>query len=86
MLSKLGDPAPLALADDEAWDRLATRHIKATLKRHDIEYDDLAERLTRMGVPETERSIAIKIDRGAYPAWWLFAVMRALRLRVMLVD
>jgi len=86
MFSKVSEAASQAIADSEAWDHLATRHIKATLKRHEIEYDDLAERLTRMGLPETERSIAIKIDRGAYPAWWLLAVMRALRLRVMLID
>jgi hypothetical protein len=32
----------------------------------------------RTGLPKTEGSITTKINREAYPAWWLFAVMRAI--------
>lgn len=67
------------MADDaqKEWADLAKRHIKATLKRHDVGYAKLAELLTEMGLPETEGSITVKINRGAFPAWFLFAVMRA---------
>ena len=36
------------------WVQLAKRHIKATLKRHDVGYAELAELLTEMGLPYTE--------------------------------
>jgi hypothetical protein len=66
----------MAASSDE-WADLAKRHIKATLKRHDVGYAELARRLGEMGLPETDSSIAMKINRGAFPAWFLFAVMRA---------
>jgi Domain of unknown function (DUF6471) len=31
-----------------------------------------------MGLPETERSVTVKINRGALPAWFLFAVTKAI--------
>lgn len=37
-----------------------------------------AKRLTEMGLPETEGSITVKNNRGAFPAWFLMAVMRAI--------
>jgi len=66
----------MAAASDE-WADLAKRHIKATLKRHDVGYAKLAGLLTDMGLAETEGSVTVKINRGAFPAWWLMAVMRA---------
>jgi hypothetical protein len=65
-------------ATSEEWAELAKRHIKAELKRHDVGYTELAKRLSEMGVEETEGSVTTKINRGAYPAWWLFAVMRVI--------
>ena len=65
-------------ATDKAWTEIAKRHLKATLKLHGIGYAQLAELLTDMSLPETEGSVTVKINRGAYPAWWLFAVMRAI--------
>jgi len=64
-------------ATSTEWAELAKRHIKAELKRHDVGYAELAKRLTEIGLPETDSSIGMKINRGAFPAWWLFAVMRA---------
>lgn len=64
-------------ATSTEWATLAKRHLKATLARHEISYADLAQRLTEMGLPETDSSIGMKVNRGTFPAWWLFAVMRA---------
>jgi Domain of unknown function (DUF6471) len=70
------------------WGTLAKRHLKAELKRGGVGYAELARRLTAMGLPETEGSITVKINRGAFPAWFLFAALHAvgaetLRLREM---
>lgn len=67
----------MAATSDE-WAELAKRHLKAELKRADVGYADLAKRLTEIGLPETDSSIGMKINRGAFPAWWLFAVMRVI--------
>jgi hypothetical protein len=31
-----------------------------------------------MGMPETEGSVTVKINRGAFPAWFFFAAMKAI--------
>ena len=62
----------------EHWQTLAKRHIKAELKRAGVGYSDLAARLTEMGLTETEGSVTVKINRGAFPAWFMLAVMKAI--------
>lgn len=52
-----------ARADPSLEDR-ASRFIKAELTRADIGYRELAERLAKHGLRETEASIANKISRG----------------------
>ena len=59
------------------WQTLAKRHMKAELKRAGVGYVELAKRLTEMGLPETEGSVTVKINRGAFPAWFFFAAMKA---------
>jgi hypothetical protein len=61
----------------DEWANLAKGHLKAEIARADIGYRDLAQRLTEMGLPETEGSVQVKINRGTFPAWFLLAVMRA---------
>ncbi len=70
----------------ERWADHAKRHLKAELKRADVAYAELADRLTKMGIPETETSVAAKVNRGAFPAWFLFAVMRAIGLHTLRVE
>jgi Domain of unknown function (DUF6471) len=50
----------LAKTEDE-WGERAARHIKAELKRADLTYDDLAERLKKHG----SRSMASRRPRQA---------------------
>jgi hypothetical protein len=70
----------------DKWANLAKRQLKAELKRADVGYADLAQRLTEMGLPETEGSITAKINRGAFPAWFLFAVIKAIGRNMVRLD
>ncbi|MHC5536860.1 DUF6471 domain-containing protein [Singulisphaera rosea] len=54
------------------------RLLKAELKRADVSYDELAERLTRAGIKETKATVANKISRGAFSAVFLVAVLKAI--------
>jgi hypothetical protein len=58
----------------------AARFLKAELKRADVTYEELAERLTEHGLSETRNSIAAKLKRGTFPATFLLAVMAAIGL------
>lgn len=46
----------------------ANRFLKAELARADVGYRELAERLEKHGLSETEASIADKISRGTFSA------------------
>jgi hypothetical protein len=65
----------------------AARFVKAELKRANVTYDDLAERLKEHGLSETRNSIAAKLKRGTFPATFMIAVMAAIgRENVNLAD
>ena len=68
------------------WADKAARHLKAELKRANVGYAELAKRLTEMGITETDTSVAAKVNRGAFPAWFLFAVMRAIGAHTLRVE
>ncbi len=73
-------------ASSAEWADLAKRTLKSELARVGIKYAELAKRLTEMGLPETEASVQVKINRGAFPAWFLLAVMRALGVSSLRLD
>jgi len=50
------------------WSERVKGMLKAELKRRNVGYRELAEKLTAMGVPETERNLANKISRGGFTA------------------
>ncbi len=62
----------------DKWAELAKRALKAEMVRAGVRNAELARRLTDMGLPETEASVQIKINRGTFPAWFLLASMRAI--------
>ena len=53
---------------DKDWQDRVKGLLKAELKRRNLGYRELAEKLTAMGIPETERNIANKISRGGFTA------------------
>lgn len=70
-----------------SWQERAKRFLKAELARADIGYRELAERLAKYGLRETEASIANKISRGTFPATFLLASLKAIeREQVNLRD
>jgi hypothetical protein len=70
----------------EVWEERAKRFLKAELKRQGVTYEDLAHRLSALGISETEGSVGMKISRGTYPAWFLFAVMSVIGISVLRLE
>lgn len=64
----------------------AARFLKAELKRADVTYEELAERLKEHGLAETKNSIAAKLKRGTFPATFLIAVLAALEASGMRLE
>ena len=67
----------MATAERELIERMR-RFVKAELKRADLTYEQLADRLREVGFEETKISVANKVNRGTFPATFFVAVMRAI--------
>jgi hypothetical protein len=71
----------MSLTDREKeWGVKASRFIKAELKRAGIGYKELAERLGKHGLEETETSITGKLARGTFATSFFLATLAALEL------
>ena len=57
------------------WGVRAARFLKAELKRADLTYDQLAEKLSNHGLLETKASIANKLSRGTMSAAFFLATL-----------
>jgi hypothetical protein len=63
---------------EREWAERAARHLKAELKRADVTYEALAERLREHGFEETRASISNKLARATVPAAFFLAVLAAI--------
>lgn len=71
---------------EDAWAEHAKALLKSELKRKNVGYRELAERLTAMGIPETERNIANKISRGGFTAAFLLQCFTAIGSKTVRLD
>jgi hypothetical protein len=65
---------------EKEWAGRASRFIKAELKRADLTYAQLAEKLNAHGLEETEGSIGAKLARGTFSATFLLACLAVLEI------
>ena len=71
----------MAMPDKEKeWGDRARRFLKAELKRAEIGYKELAERLQAHGMSETESGIASKLNRGTFATAFFLACLAVLEL------
>ena len=63
---------------EREWAEKAQRFVKAELKRADVTYEELANRLRAMGLQETKVSIASKLSRAGFSASFFLATMKAI--------
>ena len=62
----------------KSWEDRARLFLKAEIKRADITYEELAERLKTHGHNENAASIANKLSRGTFAATFLLASLVAI--------
>lgn len=71
----------------KSWEDRARLFLKAEIKRAEVTYEELAKRLKKHGLDETEASIANKLSRGTFAATFFLACLAALELEgVQLAD
>ena len=71
---------------DVDWTARAKNLLKAELKRKGVSYRELAEKLTAMGIPESELNIANKISRGGFTAAFLLQCLAVIGASTVRLD
>ena len=69
-----------------SWEERAKRFLKAELKRADVSYRELADRLKKHGLEETEASIASKLSRGTFAATFFLAALVAIGCEAVTLE
>jgi hypothetical protein len=69
-----------------SWEERAKRFLKAELKRADVSYRELADRLKKHGLEETEASVASKLSRGTFAATFFLASLVAIGCASVALD
>lgn len=57
--------------------------LKAELKKRDLSYADLADKLAAIGVQDSERNISNKISRGSFTAVFFVQCMEAIGVKTI---
>jgi hypothetical protein len=68
------------------WEDRAKRFLKAELARAEVSYRELAERLKKHGMKETEASVANKISRGTFSATFMLAALIAIGAEIVRLE
>lgn len=71
---------------EKEWADRARRFLKAELKRADVSYKELAERLKKHGLEETEASITAKLSRGTFAATFFLATLAAMEMEGLRLE
>lgn len=74
------------MATDKEWQENVKGILKAELKRRNVGYRDLAEKLEALGVKESERNIANKIARGGFTAVFFVQCLVAIGCHTIRLD
>ncbi len=65
------------------WQAQVKGLLKAELKRRDLSYAALAEKLAAIGVKDSERNISNKISRGTFTAIFFVQCMEAIGVKTI---
>jgi len=71
---------------EEEWGARASAFLKAKMKEADITYVELAKRLKKHGLKETEAGITMKLKRGTFSAIFFLACIAALELEQVVLE
>jgi hypothetical protein len=74
------------MARKRDWRGLAKGILKSELKRRNMSYRDLVERLRVIGVHETERNLSNKVSRGTFAASFFLQCLSAIGVKSLHLD
>jgi uncharacterized protein DUF6471 len=75
-----------AKAKSRDWQAKVKGILKAELKRRNLSYADLSDRLAAVGVEDNERNISNKISRGTFTAVFFVQCLEAIGCNTVRLD
>jgi hypothetical protein len=70
----------------ENWEQKAKGLLKSELKRRDLTYSQLSEKLAAVGITETPENIANKISRGKFSAVFLIQCLEVVGCHTLRLE
>jgi len=74
------------MSADQQWENKVKGLLKAELKRRNVTYQELVEKLAVLGVTETPENIANKISRGKFTAVFFVQCFEAIGCSVIRLE
>ncbi len=74
------------LASTEDWQKKVKGALKSELKRRHVSYKELADKLSDIGIMETEKNIANKLARGSFTAVFFLQCLVAIGCHTVRLD
>lgn len=68
------------------WQKRVKSLLKSELKRRGVSYKELADKLSEMGMKESERNIANKLARGSFTAVFFIQCLAAIGCQTLRLD
>ena len=68
------------------WQATVKGLLKAELKRRNLSYANLAEKLADVGINDSERNISNKISRGSFTAVFLVQCLEAIGCKTIHLE
>lgn len=79
-------PKAAGLRQPDDWAALSKGLLKAELVRRGISYQQLGERLEKLGVPYTTENLTNKVNRGKFSTIFLLQCLEAIECKVLRVG
>jgi hypothetical protein len=74
------------MATDAEWQAEVKGLLKAEMKRRNLSYDQLGEKLAALGVHASARVLRTKVSRGGFSAVFLVQCLKAMGCRRIELD
>jgi hypothetical protein len=71
---------------EEEWAARASAFLKTKMKETGVTYAELAKRLKKHGLKETEAGITMKLKRGTFTAIFFLACIAALEIEQVVLE
>ena len=72
--------------DQQTWRKVVKRLISTQMKKRDVKYEDLSQRLAKLGIKQSASNLGTKVSNGVLGADLLLAILFALDFKHLAME